>query len=202
MISDGNGGAYITWLEVHSDNVNHTEVYAQHIDANGNKKWDGFAGKMIAGIRPSQENNGHTDTSLYEAERTSLVLTSDNTGGVFVAWRQSKRSVEGVPFEDISNIKNIYIQHLTSDGVELFVEDGMPVAPFSTRQEIPKIVSDGDGGVFVAWNDDRNAGTTSGESINTDIYAQHISQSGSNMWGSTGKQVTSGSSKQLLNDIV
>ncbi|MDD2656746.1 MAG: hypothetical protein PHQ18_04240 [Patescibacteria group bacterium] len=202
MVSDGNGGAYISWFEVHSDNVNHTEVYAQHIDAGGNKKWDGFAGRMIAGIRPSQENNGHTDTSLYEAERSNLILTPDSTGGVFVAWRQSKRSVEGVPFEDISNIRNIYLQHLTSDGVELLVEDGMPVAPFSTRQEIPKIVSDGEGGVFVAWNDDRNAGSTSGESINTDIYAQHISQSGSKMWGSTGLQVTSGSSKQVLNDIV
>jgi hypothetical protein len=72
-------------------------------------------------------------------------------------------------------------------------ETGILVCGASNHQRDPQIVSDGLGGMYVAWVDER-AG-------NTDIYAQHVDGTGAALWPTNGILVKSGTTQQLI-DVV
>ncbi len=107
-----------------------------------------------------------TDPNAQENER----VASDGAGGVIVVWL------------DLRSLKvNLFADHVTATG-ELdpaWPVNGRPVLADSTglgtglfTQSQQVVVSDGSGGVIVAWQDGRSAVTQS------DIYAQHILASG------------------------
>ncbi len=58
---------------------------------------------------------------------------------------------------------------------------GKPVCTASSEQKDPKIVSDGNGGAIIVWEDFRNSATTG-----WDIYAQKVDSSGVSQWSANG----------------
>jgi hypothetical protein len=74
-----------------------------------------------------------------------------------------------------------------------WVQDGTPVCTTAGDQNIPLIVSDGQGGAIIAWTDGRGG--------NGDIYAQRISAEGVLLWDTGGVPVCTDSSAQGLEDI-
>jgi hypothetical protein len=93
-----------------------------------------------------------------------------------------------------AGLAGIYMQHYDSTGLAQWATDGIAVAvsPANT----PRMISDGLGGAFVVWDDNRNG--------QSDVYAQHIDNSGAGVWTANGVAVTTATgnqrSQQLTSD--
>jgi hypothetical protein len=89
-------------------------------------------------------------------------VVHDDLGGAFVAWN-----------DDRNGTRDIFAQHVDSDGSFVWAENGIPVATATSTQYKQSACSDGEGGIHVAWSDYRNG--------NYDIYAQRLERNG--YWG-------------------
>lgn len=97
---------------------------------------------------------------------------SDGAGGAFIAWSDTR-----------TDAGDIYMQHVTPKGVAdpAWPANGRLVFAGLSNQIRPAVVSDGSGGVIVAWGDART--------FNYDIYAQHVLANGTfdPAWPATGR---------------
>jgi hypothetical protein len=130
IASDGSGGAYVVWQDERNSSTKGTDLYGQHILANG------ALGYSSAGIAVSSA----TGTQNNE------VICSDGSGNAFVAWEDSRNSIA-------SSRPDIYLNRMTSGGVS-FGSSGMVVDASVNRQVGPAICPDGTGGCYVAWQDE------------------------------------------------
>jgi FlgD Ig-like domain len=127
IVSDGAGGAIVTWSDSRSGPF--SDIYAQRIDASGVARWtaDGVALCTAAG------------------HQNSPTIVSDGAGGAIVAWTDGR-----------SSFSDIYVQRISASGVVQWTANGVPVCTFGGSQSYPTIASDGTGGVIVAWLDFRS----------------------------------------------
>src|SRR5512132_3999620 len=106
------------------------------------------------------------------------VALEDGAGGAFIAWTDSRN----VGATDV----DLYLGHVTLAGVmdPAWPVNGLAVSTAAGAQTSPVLVSDGAGGVIVAWTDRR--------AVNSDIWAQRITRSGtvSPGWPAGGVQLT------------
>jgi len=98
-------------------------------------------------------------------------ITTDGKGGAIMCWRDARNGRD----------YDIYAQRVSSRGYMMWQHNGVPVVALSTNQDYPRICSDGKGGAFVAWEDDRGT--------NTFPYAQWIDSLGQPMWQVNGVKV-------------
>ena len=106
-------------------------------------------------------------------------ICSDGSDGAIVVWEDER-----------SNIFAIYAQHLDANGYATWTRNGVKLAQSSADERYPIIASDGSGGAYVVWQDDRNAN----EGI--DLYGQHISANGTLSYSNAGTAVASASGNQ------
>ncbi|UCF05458.1 MAG: hypothetical protein JSV33_00015 [bacterium] len=195
ILSDGHGGAIITWDDYRSDN----DVYAQRVDHWGNVKWstggiligtgrdpcmvsDGSGGAIIAWERGADiyaQRIDSSGTELWTAGGVAIcvalnsqlgpAISSDEASGAVISWIDF-RNVQG----------DIYAQRVDSSGTVQWMDDGIPICTAPDEQTgFIAITSDGSGGAIIAW-DDYRSGT------HYDIYAQRITGSGSRPWPTNG----------------
>ena len=160
---DGTGSFIITWQDKRS---NYFDIYAQRIDLDGNIYW---------------QNNG---IPVYTAdnEQSNPRITTASDGGAFIVWEDKRNDID---------YKDLYIQKLDIDGNLVWNEDGVIVSNAYNDQQDPRLKSDDNGGVFVAWNDSR-------ENVpNVDIYAQRFDQDGNPQMTDNGKLVSNAPGKQF-----
>lgn len=187
LVSDGAGGAIITW----QDNRNTTKtgtfsgIYAQRVDLNGNPLWSAN-GVLIC-------------TTLNKKNSTTPQIVSDGVGGAIIAWVDSRN----VPSNSTTqgDGTDIYAQRVDSNGNTLWVFDGVSICTATTNQNSVQIVSNGAGGAIITWVDLRN-GTN-----DQDIYATAVDSTGTVIsgWGSpvgTGIAVCTASFTQNNEQIV
>lgn len=166
VASDGAGGIFVAFEDVSSTDWN---VFAQHLTASGTVATGWAIDGVPVGFGPS----------LDKGE----VILSDGAGGAFVAW-------------DSGNPPNIdvFLQHLRADGTSdpAWPAGGLRVCGESGEQSRARLASDGAGGAFVAWVDQR---TGSG---NNDIYLHHVLADGSSSpgWPSGGLPVCTAANGQ------
>jgi hypothetical protein len=122
-------------------------------------------------------------TGPYAVSQT--VSLPDGAGGVFLAWSDQR-----------SAVGQIYAQHVSSSGAALWTAGGVLVNPTATAfgQVTPTIDTDGSGGIFIAWSDQRTG--------NYDIYAQHLTAAGAVTWGNSSALVTSFAGDQTVPSLV
>jgi hypothetical protein len=127
IVSDGAGGAIVTWWDYRS-NTNY-DIYAQRINASGVVLWapDGVA---LCTARNDQ---------MYPVPET------DGAGGAIVVWHDARDA----PFD-------IYAQRVNAAGALQWMTDGVPLCVQPFYQYLPAILTDGAGGAFVTWEDFRN----------------------------------------------
>jgi len=143
---DGVGGEFIAWLDLRTGPG---RVYAQHILGSGV-------------VDPAWPVNGLPVTT-NAPQQTNPRIVSDGGRGAIVSWEDS-RTLDW----------DIYAQHLIATGVDpAWPATGRAVCTDPTGQNYHSSVSDGAGGVILAWNDNRNYATN-----NVDVYAQHVLASG------------------------
>jgi len=149
IVSDGAGGAIVTWTLLVSSDVlpnGETDLYAQRVDASGAVQWS---------------PNG-TAISTAGGHQTASTLVSDGAGGAIAAWEDSL-------FENSSNY-DIRAQRVNPSGVVQWTPGGVAVSAADNEQRRPAMLPDGSGGAIVAWEDFRNG--------NTDIFAMQIGPDG------------------------
>ena len=157
ITTDQQGGAIITWEAFNNGDDN---IYAQRIDSFGNLLWD----TLGVGI------------CMKPLPQTEPIIISDGAGGAIILW-QDRESGAGVC--------GLYAQRINSEGQALWAINGIPIctSPFQDPIQFhPVIVSDGEAGTIVAWDDTRNA--------NTRVYAQRVNGDGSLQWPGNGVQIS------------
>ncbi len=108
------------------------DVWAQHVDVNGNLLW-GVDAIMVNGEINRQEDP---------------VVINTGDGGVIVAWVDFRNEDAG----------DIYAQKLDENGNLIWDESGVPLCLASDVQISLNIVNDAIQGAYVIWQDHRNAG--------------------------------------------
>jgi hypothetical protein len=127
VVSDGAGGAIITWADFRQGSD--YWIYAQHLNASGAPLW--------------QENGVPVCTTPGSKLPR---IASDGAGGAIIAWRDPRTS---------SNY-DIYAQRVSASGTMLWRQDGIPICTAAGAKWWPLIVSDGTGGAIVLWRDYRD----------------------------------------------
>ncbi len=185
LVSDGAGGAIITW----QDNRNTTKsatfsgIYAQRVDLNGNPLWT-VNGVLIC-------------TTLNKKNSTTPQIVSDGVGGAIITWVDSRNAPSSSTTQ--GNGTDIYAQRVDPNGNTLWVFDGVSICTATTNQNSVQIVSNGTGGAIITWVDLRN-GTN-----DQDIYATAIDSTGTDYWSSpqgTGIAVCTAQFNQFNEQIV
>jgi predicted lipoprotein with Yx(FWY)xxD motif len=207
IISDGNGGAIVTWLDFRGGSD--ADIYAQRIDASGASQWaadgvalctatgeqswpaivsDGAGGAIVAW---EDNRGGNFEYNIY-AQRVNasgaVQWTADGVPLCAAAGDQSGSSIatDGaggaiVTWYDYRSWSNyrIYGQRVNASGAVLWTVDGVRLCAASGNQESPKIISDNAGGAMVTWMDSRSGS-------GYDIYAQRVNGSGAVLWTGDG----------------
>jgi hypothetical protein len=132
----------------------YTDIYAQRVDSNGLSQWTNN-GVKICGAPRSQ---------------TEPILVTDGSGGAIIAWKDGR-------------IGGLYAQRISSDGVVQWLVDGIAICSATGLRYGHVLISDGKGGIIIAWEDYRN---TTG-----DIYAQHVNANGEIQWTGNGLAICS-----------
>lgn len=225
VISDGNGGAIITWTDYRSDvSFTNTDIFAQRINSSGAVQWavNGIAvcnnntnqrsvkiaafGSGGAVFTWSDDRNGTTNSDIY----AQAVDGSGNflwTVNGFAVCTSSSYQIDPVLISDGSTAitivwldnrsgnYDIYAQKLNASAVPQWTVNGTVICNASGMQGNCSIVSDGVGGVVLVWDDGRSGSAT-------DIYAQRIDASGVAKWTSNGTVVSSASNIQTRPELI
>jgi predicted lipoprotein with Yx(FWY)xxD motif len=132
IVSDGSGGAIITWQDFR--NTNNYHVYAQKIDSTGTLKWT--------------TNGVSVSTSIFNENHPAI--TSDGSGGAIITWED---------FQEGEANSDLYSQRISSSGSMVWNENGVAVCTATGYQGNQTSVSDGAGGVVITWPDTRDNNT-------------------------------------------
>jgi len=162
IVSDAAGGAIVAWQDERSGTS--IDIYAQRVDASGNVLWTA---------------NG-VAVSTASLEQIAPVITSDGAGGAIVTWIDSRSGTFST---------DIYAQRITASGTVHWTVGGVPLSTVAQNQENPAIISDGDGGAIVTW-EDRRSGT------HYDIYTQRVNASGVTQWTADGVALSTAAGHQ------
>jgi hypothetical protein len=128
IISDGAGGAIVTWHDERSGN--NYDIYAQRVNASGAVQW------TVNGVALC------TATS----NQAFPTIMSDGAGGTIVTWHDARSG----------NNYDIYAQRVNASGAVQWTTDGVPLCTAMGDQQVPTITSDGAGGAIVTWHDGRS----------------------------------------------
>ncbi len=131
IITDGSGGAVITWIDERSGQ-NGIDIFAQRIDSGGAPLWaeDGIA----------------VCTSVGDQIFPGIV--SDGSGGAIIAWHDERWSPS-------DQTHDIYAQRIDHEGNPLWDANGIPVCTAPGNQFRLDITSDRRGGAIIGWDDNR-----------------------------------------------
>lgn len=148
-ISDGAGGAFITWSSGGGGNDN---VWLQHVGSQGNALLPSGGAPVCSAVFDQR------------TETRGKSIASDGAGGMYIAWHDLRNGVDW----------DIYAQHMLASGAVApgWPLNGIPVCTLPAFQIYPAVLSDGVGGAIITWYDIRNAAT------GYDIYAQRITPAG------------------------
>ena len=146
IVLDGSGGAFIAWSDTRQDTPGHRDVFLQHLTSTG-------------AVAPGWPADG-VPVCVAPGDQFADGIARDEIGGAFVAWT----------YTDASYGADAYLQHMTASGLPAqgWPLNGLGVAVAPEAQGITGLVSDGAGGVFVAW--DSTGVFTSGSRS----YLQHL----------------------------
>jgi hypothetical protein len=179
IVSDGAGGAIVTWQDGRSGN---SDIYAQRVRPNGT-------------VDPGWPANG---VALCIANRVQSYpqIASDGAGGAFVTWHDS-RNVGGSGVD----IYDIFAQRVLATGAIApgWPANGVALCTFYSNQLYPQIVSDGAGGAIVTWYDRRYGQPI--DPIYQDIFAQRVNAAGVPQWTPGGVALCTAVSTQANPEI-
>lgn len=116
-----------------------------------------------------------TIVTYSHLESNAMQVVPDAGGGAYYVW------YEGNP--NVGQFR-AHAQHLNKEGIRLWGDTGIPVAPESGNQVTVQCLSDGMGGLLIFWIESRL-----GNGLN-DLFGQHLTASGQSLWGAGGRYIS------------
>ena len=130
LVSDGNGGAFMIWVD-YRDEPDYGDIYGQHIQSDGALSWDP-AGIPLTNVLGKQ---------------VSPNMASDGMGGAFVIWNDLS----------VSTLGHTYGTHLTSNVNDIIAQGtGVPIISNDSDHAGVSIEKSAAGSAIMVWADDRN----------------------------------------------
>jgi hypothetical protein len=157
LVSDGTGGAFFTWEDYRWGTF--WAIYAQRISNSGLAWWasDGI------------------ELSLLNENSASCRIATDGQGGAIIVWQDQGPGLS----------PGVYAQRVSDSGLMQWPEGGLPICNILHAGGIsPQIVSDGQGGAIITWEDTR------ADFLSPDIYSQHVDRGGAVLWAYQGVPVS------------
>ncbi len=127
IVSDGSGGAIITWYDYRSGT--NYDIYAQRVNSAGAAQWTANGAAICTAT----------------GDQASPTIVSDGSGGAIITW-----------YDYRSGNADIYVQRVNSAGAAQWTANGVAICTAALSQYYPTIVSDGTGGAIITWRDYRN----------------------------------------------
>ena len=215
IISDGAGGAIITWEDYRTGSG--SNIYAQLINSTGDVQWttDGVAICTASGSQAHPElcsdgaggaiitwhDDRGSDLDIYSQKVNSSGDIQWTTNGEAVCTATNSQlwpqicidGAEGaiITWQDRragSGNDNIYAQQLNSTGDVQWNVNGIAICTASGIQSSPQICSDGISGAIITWYDYRGT--------DIDIYAQRINSTGEIQWTTNGNVICGANGSQ------
>jgi hypothetical protein len=204
LVSDGAGGAMITWSDRRGGSWPNAYVCAQRVNGNGDTLWK--ANGVI--LTPSGSSWPYPQIVGYGGSGAIIVWNGtvgevyaqkiDTTGTIQWALGGVEIDPEGsfpqtagdgvggayivwYRYDEEHLYTNIFGQHVNSNGSLQWFSDTVCYAP--NYQLYPEVVSDGSGGAIVSWIDGR-------EGTNNFPYASRLGTGGFTNWMVNGVQVS------------
>ena len=207
LVSDGTGGGIAVWDDFRSGT--NRDVYARRLDASGNVLWASTG--SIAALGPTNQAKPKVVASSGEAiifyedirsvtqdimaqkldasgaiawdsmgvticsaasEQMNLSAVKNGTGGAVVVWQDFRTGSD----------YDIYAQDINASGTVSWLANGVTVCAAGDEQENPKIIPDGTGGFYVAWDDWRNG--------DGDVFMNRINSGGGAVFAADGIPVS------------
>ena len=126
-IEDGNGGAFISWVDYRFDYAG--DIFIQHINSSGEVLLD------PNGIALAQQPGA----------QISINMATDSLGGVFVTWQDKRGGVDD----------DIYGTHVSFDHNIVAAGSGVPIVEIIGTQAAKSIEYAGNNEAFICWSDSR-----------------------------------------------
>ena len=158
LITDALGNFFVTWSDKRSGIKN---VYVQKFNSSGTAQW------TANGIGIASSTNNY---QVYPS------VAADDAGGCAVVWADSAKT-SATSFD-------IKAQRFNSTGTAQWAAGGINICNLNNHQITPKIISDGGGGYYISWCDER--GTPGIGSI----YIQRVNSAGAAQLTANGIIVT------------
>ncbi len=183
IVSDGAGGAIVTWHDRRDSPFN---IDVQHVLASGevDAAWPANGRALLT------DQLAH---SIVPQGKEFPSIASDGAGGAIVAWPDARNAISGL---------DLFAHHVLSTGAldPAWPVNGAKVCSANGEQGTPVVTPDGAGGVFVAWVDAR-AGSNVGD---LDVFAQHVLATGvvDPAWPANGVAVSTAPAAQFGPAIV
>jgi len=159
LAGDGAGGAIIAWQDWRDGKG---DIYAQRVDANGKMVW---------------QENGAPVCAMPERQWYPTIVT-DGADGAIIVWMDHRNDEEDMIISrtnpPVTAGWDIYAQRVNAQGEMQWQMNGVPVCVAQGDQYDYSIISDGAGGAFITWHDQRGG--------NWDIYAQKLNSLGNVEW--------------------
>jgi hypothetical protein len=152
IVTDSAGGAIVAWRG--DCTPGWQGLCIQRLASDGARAWGDYG--VIISVAPSSS--------------AEIQLLADNAGGATIVW-VDERHLNG----------DIYAQRISGDGTVRWTSGGVPVSVAPGDQVLPRVVSDDEGGVVVAWHDEQR------ELPN--VLLQRVDAEGQTMWESPGVPV-------------
>lgn len=149
LISDGAGGIIVSWSDWRSGIER--DIYAQRLNGDGQILWT-VDGKVVV----NKVNREHNQR-----------MVMDGQGGVIVVFEQKNSA---------TYYWEIWAQRINANGDPVWAPGGQPVTNVLSEHLNERIQSDGQGGVYVTFQDFRNG-------MDYDVYVQHLGPNGEYLWG-------------------
>ncbi|MEW5676412.1 T9SS type A sorting domain-containing protein [Flavobacterium enshiense] len=124
----------------------------------------------------------NTDTFInnpictVQNDQNASKIVSDGSGGAIIVWYDYRNGTSN---------GDLYAQRINSNGVIQWTPDGIPICTAPFNQTNLTVISDGNGGAIIAWNDKRT------NNFDSNLYVQKISSSGVTQWNNNGIAICS-----------
>ena len=127
-ITDGNGGAFISWVDYRFDEEG--DIFIQHIDTQGNRMMD---------------DNGAA-LARVDGRHLTINMCTDSLGGVFVAWQDKRNFLDD----------DIYGTHVSSNYEIIAPSIGVPIIQMNGNQGAKSLEYAGNNEASIIWSDTRS----------------------------------------------
>jgi hypothetical protein len=222
-VSDGAGGAIVTWIDGRNSPTDPYNIYARRVDGFGNPLWtpdgvavctadsiqflpvilaDGAGGAIIAWL----DKRGST-YDLYAQRLNAAGVPQWTPNGVLIAGGPGDQYANDVVSDGSggaifvwgdsrgANV-DVYVRRVNSSGVPQWTANGVALSTAAGDQSDPHLVSDGSGGAIVCWTDYR-LGVN-----NPDIFVRRVNSSGVPQWTADGVALCTATGKQFEARII